>query len=266
MTDLIRKFIPPLSSFNWARAHLFNRVLWYVIFALCLTIILGINTFIIKTVKLPKLFFRYLVYVILCLQIGYIMLPPVVYNDQIKTWLNELGVKTGLAGKLLPNRKFAFISYKEFFAQDLFDRIKNDISYSDEKVAALGYHPAVLMYNGFNCIDGHNNMYPLSYIQKFKTLIAPELEVNEKARDYFDHWSVRIYLVNSELGYEQTRDKDPSPVKLNIDMNVFKNDFDGVYILSRAEISNNDALGLDLVKRYYDDESIYTIYLYQCNK
>jgi len=49
-------------------------------------------------------------------------------------------------------------------------------------------------------------------------------------------------------------------------MEVFKNDFNGVYILSRAEISNSDALGLDLVKRYYDEKSIYTIYLYQCTR
>ena len=64
---------------------------------------------------------------------------------------------------------------------------------------------------------------------------------------------------------EPTRDKDTQPVKLNMDMEVFKKDFNGVYILSRAEISNNDALGLDLVKRYYDEKSIYTIYVYKCN-
>jgi len=67
------------------------------------------------------------------------------------------------------------------------------------------------------------------------------------------------------LSGEPTRDKDTQPVKLNMDMEVFKKDFNGVYILSRAEISNNDALGLDLVKRYYDEKSIYTIYVYKCN-
>ena len=122
------------------------------------------------------------------------------------------------------------------------------------------------MYNGFNCIDGYNSAYPLSYMQKFRTLIAPELEVNEWAREYYDGWGGRMYLFNSELGYGPTRDKDTLPVNLNIDMEVFRNDFDGVYILSRAEISNSDALGLDLVRRYYDEESIYTIYLYQCRR
>ena len=74
-----------------------------------------------------------------------------------------------------------------------------------------------------------------------------------------------MYLYNSELGYKPTIKKDTSPVNLNIDMEVFRNDFIGKYILSRAEISNSDALGLKFVKRYYDDESIYTIYLYQSN-
>jgi hypothetical protein len=145
----------------------------------------------------------------------------------------------------------------------MFNRIKKDISYSDEMVVAFGYHPSVLMYNGFNCIDGYNNAYPLSYMQKFRTLIAPELEINQEARKYYDSWGGRMYLFNSEFSYEPTRDKDTPPIKLNIDMEVFKKDFNGVYLLSRAEISNNDALGLDLVKRYYDEKSIYTIYLYQ---
>jgi hypothetical protein len=76
------------------------------------------------------------------------------------------------------------------------------------------------MYNGFNCIDGYSNAYPLSYMQKFRTLIAPELEVNEQAREYYYSWRGRMYLYNSELSSQPTRDKDTSPAKLNIDMDV----------------------------------------------
>jgi hypothetical protein len=184
------------------------------------------------------------------------------YNDQYQTWFNEI-IKTGIAKKIMPDRNFpSFISYKEFFSADLFEKIKKNISYSGEKVVAFGYHPSVLMYNGFNCIDGYNNAYPLSYMQRFRTLIAPELEINQEAREYYDSWGGRMYLYNSELSYEPTRDKNTSPVKLNIDMEVFKNDFEGRYILSRAEISNSDALGLELKKQYDDGEGIYVIYLY----
>jgi hypothetical protein len=46
-------------------------------------------------------------------------------------------------------------------------------------------------------------------------------------------------------------------------MNVFKEDFDGKYILSRTEILNAGELGLLLVNRYDDENSIYTIYVYE---
>jgi hypothetical protein len=274
LNNFILKFIPLLTGFNWSRVFIFNRVLWYLIFALCLQFILEIKTIFLKInaasftfkVELPHLLFQLVVGVVICLQLFYIMIFPVNYNDQISTWFNEIAVKTGIAKKLMPNRNYdKFISYREFFAKDLFAKIKNDISYSDERVVALGYHPSVLMYNGFNCIDGYNNAYPLSYMQLFSDLLAPEFEINQAARDYYNRWGGRLYLFNSELSYLPTKDKNTLPVKLNIDMNVFRNGFNGVYILSRAEISNSDALGLYLVKRYYDEESIYTIYLYKIN-
>ena len=141
-----------------------------------------------------------------------------------------------------------------------------DISYSDEKVVALGYHPAVLMYNGLNCIDGYNNAYPLNYMQKFRTLIAPELEINEEGEKYYDKWGGRLYLYNAELGYRPTIDKTTKPISLNIDMSVFRSDFNGAYVLSRALVSNADDLALDLVKMYDDAESIYKIYVYKVSR
>jgi hypothetical protein len=118
------------------------------------------------------------------------------------------------------------------------------------------------MYNGFNCIDGYNNAYPLSYMRKFRALIAPELEINEKIREYYDTWGGRMYLYNSELSFGPTRNKNTVPVKLNIDMDVFKNDFNGKYILSRAKIANADELGLQFINKFDNDKSIYTIYVY----
>jgi hypothetical protein len=90
----------------------------------------------------------------------------------------------------------------------LFEEIKKDITYSNERVVAFGYHPSVLMYNGFNCIDEYNNAYPLSYMKKFRTLIAPELENNQKDREYYDSWGSRMYLYNSELNSEPTKNKN----------------------------------------------------------
>jgi len=266
LNGFIMKYIPVLSGFNWGRVWIFNRVLWYVIFALCLRFVLEINLFFVLKIKTGNIFWkikscplipRLCAGILICFQLLYISLTPALYNDQLTTWYNEIVIKTG-------NRNISpYISYKEFFAKNLFERIKKDISYSNEKVVAFGYHPSVLMYNGFNCIDGYNNAYPLSYMRRFRTLIAPELEINQWAREYYDNWGGRMYLFNSELSHQPTKDKNTLPVKLNIDMDVFKNDFEGKYILSRAEISNSDTLELELKNRYYDEESIYTIYLYQ---
>ena len=266
LASFFKKYIPVLIRFNYGRVWIFNRVLWYVIFALCLQFVLEIDLSFILKINISDFFWkikscpfipRLCAGILICYQLLNISLNPVMYNDQINTWFNEIVIKTGI------RNIESYISYKEFFAEDLFEKIKKDISYSDEKVAAFGYHPSVLMYNGFNCIDGYNSSYPLSYMRRFRTLIAPELEINQEARRYYDSWGGRMYLYNSELSYEPTRNKYTSPVNLNIDMEVFKNDFEGKYILSRAEISNSDTLGLELIKRYYDEKSIYTIYLYQ---
>jgi hypothetical protein len=273
LNGFIVKYIPILAGFNWGRVWVFNRVIWYVIFALCLQFVLEINLLFVLKIKINNFFWkirscsfipRLCVGILIVFQLLYISLTPVYYNDQLNTYsLNTNLIK--LLSKIGIRNIYPVytISYKEFFAKNMFEKIKKDISYSDEKVVAFGYHPSVLMYNGFNCIDGYNNAYPLSYMRRFRSLIAPELEINQWAREYYDNWGGRMYLYNSELSYQPTRDKNTLPVKLNIDMDVFKNDFKGKYILSRAEISNSDTLGLELVKRYYDEESIYTIYLYQ---
>jgi len=264
LNGFIIKYIPLLDGFDWGRVFIFNRVLWPIIFAICLQIILKINLdhLFIKKTKNPH--FLFCVGLLIFCQVAYTALSPVYYNDQIKTWFNEIIIKTNIAKKIRPNTNFdKFISYREFFAKDFFEKIKKDISYSDERVVAFGYHPSVLMYNGFNTIDGYNSVYPLSYMKQFRALIAPELEVNQLAREYYDSWGGRMYLYNSDLSFEPTRNKNTLPIKLNIDMEVFRNDFDGKYILSRAEISNSDILGLDLVNRYYDEKSIYTIFLYK---
>jgi hypothetical protein len=260
LNAFIKKYVPILDGFAWNRVYVFNRILWYVVFGLCLRFILNCN------MKLPSFLPKVIAGGLVCLQLGYIVLFPALYNDPVRTWFNEIAIKTGsgIARNILPHRSFnSFVSYKEFFAKDLFDQIKADISYSGERVVAFGYHPSVLMYNGFNCIDGYNNAYPLSYMREFRTLIAPELNIDQRAREYYDAWGGRMYLYNlSELDFNPTRNKNTVPVQLRIDMEVFRNTFNGTYILSRAEIANSDALGIVLVKRYYDEESIYTIYLY----
>ncbi|WP_010262462.1 DUF6044 family protein [Treponema primitia] len=260
LNDFIKKFVPFLRGFNFSRAVIFNRILWYTIFALCLNIILK-GTFSYKKIG------RILISIIIFLQVIYIITYHInsrtIFNDSVKTWYNEIVLKRNNSEKIRSEEKYdKYISYNEFFSPYLFNRIKEDIAYTDEKVVAYGYHTGVLVYNGFNCIDGYVAAYPLNYFIKFSLLIKPELEQNKKINDYFMKAPRRLYLYGSELSFEITRKKDSPPAELHIDMDIFKNVFDGKYILSRAEISNAGELGLNLLNIYYDDKSIYTIYLY----
>jgi hypothetical protein len=270
LNGFIKMAIPVLAGFNWGRIWIFNRVLWMVIFALCLSFMVSMKSIVFnfnqsaKEIGISAFFSRIIVFTLIFLQTVYIVGNPVVYNDQIRTWFNELVIKTGITEKIIHRSNFdGFISYKEFFAEKLFRNIKEDIAYDDERVVAFGYHPSVLMYNGFNCIDGYNNAYPLSYMRKFRTLIEPEFETNIKDRDYYDSWGGRMYLYNTHVSFQPTRNKNTFPVELHIDMKIFKEEFNGKYILSRAEISNADELSLIFVNRYDDEDSIYTIYLYK---
>ena len=270
--SVITKYIPVLRGFNWGRVWIFNNILWYFVFAFCLQLILdfNFNSLNLKFLRLKNKtktnlsVSHFIVFVIVVLQIGSISLTPHKYNDQAKTWLNELFVKTGIVHKIKPDKNLdMLVSYKEFFAKDFFEEIKKDIAYTDERVVAFGFHPSVLMYNGFSCIDGYNNSYPLSYMQLFRTLIAPELQINGQSREYYDMWGGRMYLYNEAIDVQPTHRKNNSPVDLNIDMNVFKRDFNGQYVISNVEISNSEKLGLMLVNRYSCENSIYEIYLYK---
>lgn len=258
---VISTVLPPLSGFNWGRAWILNIPLWYILFALVM-------------LQLDDMFRRkWIGYTLVLLQLCYILLMPYPYNDTIKTWYNELFYKTGL-DKVLPldkrvTKKFAdtsddFISYKEFFDVELFEEIKHKIKYANENVVAFGYHPSILMYNGFHTVDGYNSTIPLSYVWQFRDLLAPEFAVNHKMRDYYNSWGARMYLYNGESEfYQPTRNKNSQPTTLRVDMNVLKDAFNVKYILSRVEIINAAELQLYLVGTYTHKNSIYTIRVYK---
>lgn len=241
--EFIGLIIPPLNGFSFTRLYIFNQVLWYVAFTAAL-IIFG---------KFLKGRIRMLViYCVLFFQVLYICTYAGNYNDSAITWYH----------KLRDLNKDGGITYREFFSEELFDKIKVDIDYNNEPVIAVGYHPSVLLYNGFNSIDGYISMYPYSDMLRFRNLIQPELEHDEETRDYYDVWGGRRYIYNSELSYGPTRDPHVDAITLRIDEKIFRDDFKGKYILSRAEISNAEELGLKYKGTFDSQESIYIIWVY----
>jgi hypothetical protein len=157
------------------------------------------------------------------------------------------------------------LTYKEFFSQSLFDDIKKDLQYNREGVAALGYHPSVLMYNDFSAIDGFHNSYPLKRNLAFREVIAPQLELNAAHKNNYDYRGVQMYLFNTDVHYGPTRSRANTSAELHINTEAFRK-LGGVYILSRAEISNAGESGLEFIRQYAKDDSIYEIYVYKAHE
>ena len=242
--EFIGKIIKSLKGFSFTRLYVFNQILWYIAFAAALILFQKIIRFKQKIL---------IVYAILSLQVLYICTCRTSYNDSALNWYCKLrNLSTD-----------GSITYKEFFAEDLFNTIKDEINYNNEPVIAVGYHPSVLLYNGFNTIDGYISMYPYSDMLRFRKLIQPELEQNEEERNYYDIWGGRRYIYNSELSYQPTRFSCSKRITLRIDETSFKNDFRGKYIFSRAELSNADELGFKFKKSFLRLESIYKIWVYE---
>lgn len=245
LDGFISTYIPPLSGFHFSRFYILNKVLWYVVLFLILQWV---------AMRSGLKLCRPICFILAVGQVCMILVLPGLYNDSLRSWklnLNPSDIQS------------TDISYREFYDEDLFERIKEDIGYQGEKVAAVGFHPNVLIYNDFSTVDGYWSYYPYEDMIDFRRIIAPELEENGNEREYYDSWGGRRYLYCSELSYAPTRTQAQGSVRLNIDSHVFTDDFDGRYLLSRAPIANAAELGFDLVETYSSNNGIYTIYLYR---
>ncbi|MBP5384825.1 MAG: hypothetical protein J6Y57_07615, partial [Lachnospiraceae bacterium] len=188
--------------------------------------------------------------VLLCTQLIYVGMADTQYNDTGKT----------LSMKLMHDETDASITLNEFYSNTFFERIKKDIDYDGELVAAYGFHPSVLMYNGFETIDRYESVHSMKMQNEFREIIAPALERYPYWRDYYDTWGGRMYLYG-ECDFSPTRVKTTESKQLYIDTNAFKK-YGGSYIFSRAVVNNAEETGLHLLRDYDDKDGIYHIFLY----
>src|SRR5690606_4412812 len=91
-----------------------------------------------------------------------------------------------------------YATYREFYAVEQFEQINKIIktrSFDQPyKIASLGIHPAVAIFNGIPSIDGYSGIYGLKYKNKIFEIIEKELE--SESRYLFRHfmgWGNKCY-------------------------------------------------------------------------
>lgn len=172
--------------------------------------------------------------------------------------------------KVLLNKRPAGISWQNFYAEELYGQIEDYLFETtgqrpqDYRVASLGICPAAALYNGFYCLDGYSNNYPLEYKRLFRQIIKPELDKSEYLTEYFDEWGNRCYLFSSEIpGYYTVEKGGFYFSDFEMDTEAFAR-LGGTYVFSAAYIENEEETGLVLLREepFVTEESYYQIYVY----
>ena len=247
--ELVETILPPLKGFQFNRTIFFNPFLWYALFFLILKELYdrfrsqGIKNILIHAIAAGGL--------MVC------MFFPQVYNDFYSNCYHH-------AYEILKGTPSTQLSFKEFYSEELFEEIKEDLGYDGEWAAAYGMHPAVLQYNGIATLDGYLGLYSEEYKQQFGKLIAPALEGSEEFYNTFWNSGIRAYLYSGagEYTYQPLKLLNISDKKLYLDGDIFRK-MKGCYIFSRIKISNEEEIGLKLRGEYTHESSPYVIYVYQ---
>ena len=249
--SLVERLVPPLTGWQFGRTIFFSPFLWY---AAILIVCVRMAT---RAEALQKTRICSVVPVVMLIAtIGIEILAPTQYNDVRETAFAR-------AYELRTGRRTNNLSYGEFYSEDLFRQAKEEISYEGEWSAAYGFYPAVLEYNGIATLDGYLGFYSQEYKERFRKVIAPALETNEDAREYYDDWGARCYLYSGdgEIVTQALRTYEVEDHSLQIDPDAFRA-LGGRYLFSRLEVSNAEQLGIALRGVFTDEASPYTLYVY----
>ena len=166
--------------------------------------------------------------------------------------------------ELITNRSEPSVG--NFFAKSQFSEIQEYIGkpLNTYRVASIGMHPSVSLYNGFYSLDGYWSNYPLIYKNNFREIIADELEKDSDMKKYFDDWGSRAYLFNSQTRTNMNlyAGNNIKLNKLDFNWNAYYN-LGGSYLLSAAEIDVSANPALKFEKLFKHRSSAWDVYLYR---
>ncbi|UCH63936.1 MAG: hypothetical protein JSU77_05725 [Fidelibacterota bacterium] len=228
----IREMFPQLNLFNYDRFYFLNPLLWGLLFGLSIDIIW-------KNLNHGK----NVVYGLAVLQL----------------------VVLGYRSEFLTEMRSSGITYREFYAAELFNEVKEYIGSPVDtyRIGSVGFHPGVALYNGFSTVDMYSVNYELNYKHRFRKVIAGELEKNRAMKDNFDNWGNRAYIFSSELWLMSLSDMAGGMTisRLNIDTTALR-DLGCKFLVSAVEISNAPDISLKLLNKFNRPDLPWMIYLY----
>jgi hypothetical protein len=230
-----------LRTFQFSRVHWLHPLLWYILFAVSLSVISKSLNF--KGIEAGKI----IAFVLIVLQLT-IILP------------NSWGVSA------IQTTSPDHFTYREFYAEDMFQQIEDDLGIPQEsyRVINIGLHPSISQFNGFYTIDGYLSNYPLEYKHLFRNIISYELEKDSQIRDYFDNMGSRCYVLTAELGIDFSWTKDRGKIINNLELNVTAMyEMNVSYVFSAVNITNHAANNLQFNGLYQHVNSAWDIYLYE---
>lgn len=246
LRTLVETILPPLQGWQFNRTIFFNPFLWDLGFLLILTRLYDRG--------LITLWFAN---ILVCAAVLAVILSPTRYNDLYATCHHRFYAYNH-------GTEVDEFDYGQFYAVELFDRIKEEIGYDGEWAAAYGMHPAVLEYNGIATLDGYLGFYPQQYKEDFRKIIAPAIERVEASRVYYDDWGARVYLYSGtdESVVSSSRTVSATDDTLFMDPEAFR-ELGGTYIFSRIRFSNAEEMELALLGGYTAADGSCTVYVYR---
>lgn len=170
--------------------------------------------------------------------------------------------------KLLKGGNYYALDWNNFFSEDIFSQIEEAIGKPKEeyRVVSIGIYPAAAAYNGFYCLDGYSNNYPLEYKHTFRRIIEGELQKNDYVQTFFDSWGNRCYITTAEQANYYTFEKKWNSVIYDLDLNteVLK-ELNCQYVFSAAYLMDAEKKGLSLLREapFETEDSWYHIYVYK---
>jgi len=264
----IGEYISFFKAFGFGRFIYLNAFLFFLILIilihdkkidkLIIPVILTILTF--NSIRNMELYYN---------TIGKLM------GDNVHIVYDEDKLIKSLLPKSLYNNDFhvhhsaGFLSYKEFYSEELFKEISAYIgtNKNDYKIINLGIHPSISQYNGFHALGGYLPNYPISLHDKFKEINKKELNKQEYYGEKNITISNGVYMLSSELSlycneycFKIMKGKKVEKLETNIEeLKASK----VKYIFAAVEILNSVDIGIQLEKVFENESSPYIVYLYK---